>query len=103
MTVGVHAFLVFAAILFCVGLFGALSKKSVIQILMSLEVMAVAVNINLIAFSRFITPELMTGQYFTIFAMVVSAAEIGLGLALVIAIFRATKRSEVQEMNELRG
>lgn len=103
MGVGLHGFLILGAILFCLGLFGVLTKKSVIQILMSLEVMAIAVNVNLLAFSRFVSPEAMAGQFFTIFAMVVSAAEIGLGLALVLAIYRASQRSELSDIDELRG
>lgn len=103
MGVGLTHFLILSAILFGIGLFGALSKKSTIQILMSLEIMAIAVDLNLIAFSRFVTPVTMDGQFFTIFAMVVSAAEIGLGLALVLAIFKASRTSEVSDIDELRG
>jgi NAD(P)H-quinone oxidoreductase subunit 4L len=70
---------------------------------MSLEVMAVAVNINLLAFSRFVTPVTMDGQFFTMFSMVVSAAEIGLGLALVLAVYRRSRKSEVVDLDDLKG
>lgn len=103
MRVGLEAFLILSAVLFSLGLFGAVSKKGAVQILMSLEVMAVAVNINLVAISRFLTPLTMDGQFFTIFAMVISAAEIGLGLALVLAIYRRARQSEVTGLNELKG
>lgn len=103
MGVGLHAFLGLSAILFSLGLFGALTKKSVIQILMCLEVMAIAVNLNLIAFSRFVTPVTMDGQFFTIFSMVVSAAELGLGLALMLALFRKSNKSEIDNIDELKG
>jgi NADH:ubiquinone oxidoreductase subunit K len=103
MEVGIHAFLALAAVLFSIGIYGALSKKSTIQVLMSLELMAIAININLLAFSRFITPETMSGQFFAIFAMVISAAEIGLGLALIVAIYRASHKSEVDDFTELKG
>lgn len=103
MDVGIHAFLGLAAVLFSLGIYGALSKKSAIQVLMSLELMAIAVNINLLAFSRFITPETMDGQFFAIFAMVISAAEIGLGLALIVAIYRNSRQSEVDDFTELKG
>jgi len=103
MRVGLEAFLILSAVLFSLGLFGAVSKKGAVQVLMSLEVMAVAVNINLVAFSRFLTPLTMDGQFFTIFAMVISAAEIGLGLALVLAIYRRSRQSEVTGLNELKG
>jgi NADH-quinone oxidoreductase subunit K len=70
---------------------------------MSLELMANAVNINLVAFSRFVTPEAMTGQFFAVFSMVVSAAEIGIGLALVLAIYRRKKSVELDAVQELKG
>lgn len=103
MTVGLDFFLYLAAALFAMGLYGALSKRSVPLILMSLELMANAVNINLVAFSRFVTPKLMTGQFFAVFLMVVAAAEIGLGLALVIALYRKSKTVEVDFLGELKG
>ena len=103
MHVGLEAFLILSAVLFALGLFGAVSKKGAVQVLMSLEVMSVAVNINLVALSRFLTPLTMDGQFFTVFAMVISAAEIGLGLALVLAIYRRARMSEVTGLNELKG
>lgn len=103
MRVGIEAFLLLGAALFSLGLYGAVSKKGAVQVLMSLELMAVAVNVNLIAFTRFITPEAMTGWYFAIFAMVVSAAEVGLGLALILAIYRRARSSEVTGLSELKG
>jgi NADH-quinone oxidoreductase subunit K len=102
-TVGVEVFMGLAAILFAIGLFGALSKRSAIMVMMSLELMANAVNINLIALSRFVTPEEMTGQFFAIFVMVVAAAEIGLGLALVLALYRRTRTIEVTRLDSLKG
>lgn len=103
MTVGLQFFLALSASLFCLGLYGALSKRSVIMVLMSLELMANAVNINLVAVSRFLTPERMTGQFVAVFMMVVAAAEIGLGLALVLAFYRQAKTVEVDAMTELKG
>lgn len=92
-----------AAVLFSVGLYGAIAKKGAVQVLMSLELMSIAVNINLVAFSRFVTPQAMTGWFFAVFAMVVSAAEVGLGLALIIAIYRRAHASEVTGLSELKG
>lgn len=103
MTVGLPFFLVIAAALFSIGLYGALSKRSAVMIIMSLELMANAVNINLVALSRFVTPVQMTGQFFAVFLMVVAAAEIGLGLALVLALYRRTKTIEVEFLDELKG
>lgn len=103
MQVGLGAFLGLAAVLFCIGLYGAVSKKSAVMVLMSLELMAVAVNLNMVAFSRFATPSAMTGQFFAVFSMVVSAAEIGLGLALVLAIYRRSRSIELSTMERLKG
>lgn len=103
MRVGVEAFLVLAAVLFSLGLYGALSKKATVQILMSLELMAIAVNINFVALSRFVTPRTQDGLFFAVFAMVDSAAEIGLGLALVLAAFKRSGDSEVTGLSDLKG
>jgi NADH-quinone oxidoreductase subunit K len=103
MRVGLDGFLILAAVLFSLGLYGALSKKATVQLLLSLELMAIAVNINVVAFSHFITPRTMDGMFFAVFAMVVSAAEIGIGLALVLAIYRQSRSSEVDSLRELKG
>jgi len=103
MKVGVEAFLMLAAVLFALGMYGALSKKGTVQVLMSLELMAIAININLVALARFQTPKTMDGMFFAIFSMVDFAAEIGLGLALMLAIFRRTNSSEVTNLDELKG
>lgn len=103
MRVGVEPFLILAAVLFSLGLYGALSKKATVQLLLSLELMAIAININVVALSRFVTPRTMDGLFFAIFTMVDSAAEVGLGLALMLAIFRRAKSSEVTNLHELKG
>ena len=103
MRTGLAPFLMLAAVLFSLGLYGALSKKATVQLLMSLELMSIAININVVALSRFITPRTMDGQFFAVFAMVVSAAEVGLGLALVLAIYRHTRKSEITNLSELKG
>ena len=103
MTVGLSHMLTLAALLFGIGMYGALSRKNAVHVMMSLELMANAVNINLVALSRFVTPEALTGQFFAVFSMVVSAAEIGLGLALVLAIYRSKRSVELDSMQELKG
>lgn len=103
MTVGPAAFMVLAAVLFSIGLFGTLSRKSAVMVLMCLELMTNAINLNLVAVSRFVTPESMAGQFAAAFIMVVAAAEIGLGLALVLALYRSRRTVELDRTNELRG
>jgi len=101
--VGLEAFMILAAVLFCIGLYGLLSKKSVIQILMALELMAMALTINLVAINRWVTPEDMTGWFFALFEMALAAAELGFGFALAIALYRVAQSAEVNDFEELRG
>lgn len=103
MSVGLPHVLTLSAMLFGIGMYGALSRKNAVHVLMSLELMANAVNINLVGFSRFVTPTTMDGQFFAVFSMVVSAAEIGLGLALVLAIYRRKRSVELDAISELKG
>jgi NADH:ubiquinone oxidoreductase subunit K len=86
--VGLEHYLILAAVLFAIGLYGALAKRNAIIILMSIELMLNAVNIAMVAFSRYIVPLQLTGQIFAIFIMVVAAAEVAVGLAIIIAIYR---------------
>jgi NAD(P)H-quinone oxidoreductase subunit 4L len=88
MTIGLTHYLVLSAILFSIGLYGALAKRNAIAIMMSIEIMLSAVNISLVAFSRYVVPTLLTGQIFAIFVIVVAAAEAAVGLAIIMAIYR---------------
>ncbi|MFC1955651.1 NADH-quinone oxidoreductase subunit NuoK [Chloroflexota bacterium] len=88
MSLGLEYYLILAAILFIIGLYGALTKRNAVIILMCIELMLNAVNITMVAFSRYIVPELLTGQVFAIFVMVVAAAEVAVGLAIILAIYR---------------
>lgn len=95
-------YLTIAAVLFCIGLYGALRRRNGIQVLMSIELMLNAVNINLIAFSAFVKGVLLRGQIFAIFLMIVAAAEIGVGLAIVLSIYRARGTIEVDKINLMK-
>ncbi|WP_067930527.1 NADH-quinone oxidoreductase subunit NuoK [Alicyclobacillus kakegawensis] len=88
-----------AAILFCIGLYGVLTKRNLIMVLISLELMLNAVNINLVAFSRLGVAPNLDGQVFALFTITVAAAEIAVGLALVLAAFRLRKSTEVKDLN----
>jgi NADH:ubiquinone oxidoreductase subunit K len=88
MTVGLTHYLILSAILFSIGLYGVLSKRNAVIILMCIEIMLNAVNIALIAFSRYVTPLALTGQVFAIFVMAVAAAEAAVGIAIIITIYR---------------
>ena len=88
MSVGLVHYLVLSAILFSIGLYGVLAKRNAVVILMCIEIMLNAVNITLIAFSRFVAPTLLTGQIFAIFVMAVAAAEVAVGIAIIMTIYR---------------
>ncbi|MCL6549015.1 MAG: NADH-quinone oxidoreductase subunit NuoK [Alicyclobacillus sp.] len=94
-----QSLLALAAILFCVGLYGALTKRNLIIVLVSIELMLNAVNINLVAFSRLGAAPNLNGQVFALFTITVAAAEIAVGLALLLAAFRLRKSSEVKDLD----
>ena len=95
-------YLILSAILFSIGLYGALAKRSAIVILMSIEIMLVAVSIAMVAFSRYIVPLLLTGQVFVIFIMVVAAAEAAVGLAIIIAIYRSRETIDATRIDLMK-
>jgi NAD(P)H-quinone oxidoreductase subunit 4L len=101
-SIGLEHYLVLSAILFAIGLFGALSKRNAIIILMSIELMLNGVNIAMVAFSRYIVPLLLTGQVFAIFIMVVAAAEVAVGLAIIISIYRRRESVDATEVNLMK-
>ncbi len=98
-TVGLTHYLVLAALLFSIGLIGVVSKRNAVVILMCIEIMMNAVNITLVAFSRYITPALLTGQVFAMFVMAVAAAEVAVGIAIIITIYRNRESIEVDKFN----
>jgi len=102
-SIGLEHYLILSAVLFSIGLFGALTKRNAIVILMCVEIMLNAVNIAMVAFSRYITPAQLTGQVFAIFIMVVAAAEAAVGLAIIISIFRNRDTIETTDINLLKG
>ncbi|MBI4299738.1 MAG: NADH-quinone oxidoreductase subunit NuoK [Chloroflexi bacterium] len=102
MSVGLNHFLVLSAVLFSIGMYGVLAKRNVVVILMCVEIMLNAVIIALVAFSRFVTPTLLTGQVFAIFVITIAAAEAAVGLALLISIYRNRENVDVEEIDLLK-
>jgi NAD(P)H-quinone oxidoreductase subunit 4L len=96
-------YLVLSSILFCLGLYGLFVSRNVIRVLMCLELMLNAVNINFVAFNNFLRPEVLVGQIFAIFILTVSAAEAAVGLAIVIALYRSRETVDVDQFNLLKG
>jgi len=95
-------FLLVGAALFSIGAYGVLARRNAVAILMGVELMLNAVNINLVAFWRFKTPLDMSGQAFAAFVFVVAAAETAVGLAIIIAIYRNRKTVQVEDIDLLR-
>lgn len=100
--IGLTHYLTVAAMLFVIGIFGLfLNRKNVIILLMSIELMLLAVNINLVAFSSFLGD--LTGQIFTLFVLTVAAAEAAIGLAILVCFFRNRGTIAVEDINVMKG
>ena len=98
-------YLLVAALLFCLGLFGALARRNAVAILMGIELMLNAVNINLVAFWRYVSPAKtmdLAGQVFALFVVTLAAAEAAIGLALIIAIYRSRDTVNVEDVDLMK-
>lgn len=102
MTLSLEHYLVLSAVLFSIGLYGALTKRSAVVILMSIELMLNGAAIAMVAFSRYITPALLTGQLFTIFIIVVAAAEATVGLAIIMSVYRNRETIDVTKIDLMK-
>ena len=102
---GLEHYLILSAVMFSIGLYGALAKRNAIAILMCIEIMLNAVNIAMVAFSRYLVPNfvLLTGQVFAIFIITVAAAEAAVGLAIIIAIYRSRQSVDVEQADSMKG
>ena len=94
--------LIFAAALFSIGLYGVLARKNAVAILMGIELMLNAVNVNLVAFWRYLSPEQITGQVFAVMVFAVAAAEVAVGLALFISIYRTRGTVAADEIDLMK-
>ena len=95
-------FLIISALLFGIGLYGVLTKRHLIHVLLSVELILNAVLINLVAFSSFTTPDKITGQMFAVFVIVVAACEVGVGLAIILSVYRKKKTVDINNINILK-
>ncbi|MBM7690697.1 NADH-quinone oxidoreductase subunit K [Peribacillus deserti] len=101
-SVPLSAYLVLALILFCIGLYGALTKRNAVIVLISIELMLNAVNINLVAFSKLGPAPSISGQIFSLFTITVAAAEAAVGLAILMSLYNRRKTVNVDEMDQLK-
>lgn len=102
MSIGLTHYLVLAAAMFSIGLYGALARRNAVVILMCIEVMLNAVNVTMVAFSRYIAPTELTGQMFAIFIMTVAAAEAAVGLAIIISVYRRRETVDTQQIDLMK-
>lgn len=96
-----NEFLILAAFLFCCGVYGVLARRNAVLVLMSVELMLNAVNINLIAFSAYAKDS--AGQVFALFVITIAAAEVGVGLAIVLLIYRNLRTPDLDALDQLKG
>ncbi|MEJ2137265.1 MAG: NADH-quinone oxidoreductase subunit NuoK [Desulfofustis sp.] len=96
-------YLVFGAMLFSLGIYGLVTRKTLIGMLIAAELMLAGVSINFMAFNRFLAPDPSIGQIFTLFIMAIAAAEAAIGLSIVVAVYRHYKTVDAEELVNLKG
>ncbi len=97
----INEFLLLGAVLFCIGVYGAIARKNAVMVLMSIEVILNSVNINLLAFSQLHNN--LDGNVFALYIIAVAAAEVGVGLAMVLLIYRNRKSISLDELSDMKG
>jgi NADH-quinone oxidoreductase subunit K len=98
----VSQFLVLGALLFSIGVYGVLVRRNAVLVLLSIELMLTAVSINLVAFGAYLQDTLLSGQVFALFVITIAAAEVGIGLAIVVMIFRNRSSANLDELDLMR-
>ena len=101
-SIPIQAFLIVSSSLFCIGIWGLLNSRNAVRVLMSIELMLNAVNINLMAFSSYIDNNLIQGQVFAIFVITVAAAEAAVGLAILLSLYRNRVTVDMESFNLLK-
>ncbi|MGZ4680358.1 MAG: NADH-quinone oxidoreductase subunit NuoK [Ilumatobacteraceae bacterium] len=97
----INEFLLLGAVLFCIGVYGVIARKNAVMVLMSIELILTSVNINLLAFSQL--HHNLDGNVFALYIIAVAAAEVGVGLAMVLLIYRNRKSISLDELSEMKG
>ena len=101
-SIPIQAFLIVSSTLFCIGIWGLLNSRNAVRVLMSIELMLNAVNINLMAFSSYVDNNLIQGQVFTIFVITVAAGEAAVGLAILLSLYRNRVTVDMESFNLLK-
>ena len=98
----VNQFLILSAALFSIGIYGVLVRRNAVLVLLSVELMLTAVNINLVAFGSYLNDSMAAGHVFALFVIAIAAAEVGIGLAIVVLIFRNRSSANVDELDLMK-
>ena len=101
-SIPLQGFLIVSSILFCIGIWGLLNSRNAVSVLMSIELMLNAVNLNLMAFSSYVDNNLIQGQVFSIFVITVAAAEAAVGLAILLSLYRNRVTVDMESFNLLK-
>jgi len=96
-------FILLGSALFSMGLYGVITRKNAVLVLASVELMLAAVNINLVAFNAYLNDQLYAGQMLALFVIALAAAEVGIGIAIVLMIYRNRQSADVDELSEMKG
>ncbi len=102
MDLNIYLYLIPALVMFCCGVYGFITRKNMIAMLISLELMLNAVNINFVVFNRYIYPEAMEGMFFSLFSIAIAAAETALAIAIIINIYRVAKNIDVTDLTKMK-
>ena len=103
MSMPLECYLVVSTLLFLIGVYGFIVRKSLISILMSIELILNAVNINFVAFNRFLYPDQLEGFIYSLFVIVIAAAETAVAISIIINVYRAKKNIDVKSINQLKN
>ena len=95
-------YLIPSLVMFCCGVYGFITRRNMIAMLISLELMLNSVDINFVVFNRFLWPGALEGMFFTLFAIALAAAETALAIAIIINVFRATKTTDIDEVSKMK-
>lgn len=96
-------FVLVASALFSIGLYGVITRKNAVLVLASVELMLAAVNLNLVSFDTYLADQLHAGQMMSLFIIALAAAEVGIGIAIILMIYRNLHTADVDELDEMRG
>lgn len=102
MEIQLQYYLLVAAAIFCIGIYGLITSRNAVRVLMSIELLLNAVNLNLMAFSNYLDPTGIKGQIFSVFVITIAAAEAAVGLAIVLAIYRNRATVDMEQFNLLK-